>query len=157
MEMWVDRSCTFFLLKHNPAYELRISDWISVVCSSDLCDARADRRRDAAQRVVFGLAAREHRARTVRDRRCRDAAGVAAFGHAWLHGPARQRLRPQARRSRRWAVGRPAPIDRACPRARRPPADSDLRPARQRDGPAERIPPPRTENGRRTWRERGGP
>src|SRR3546814_13651158 len=30
-------SCCFFFFKQKTAYEMRISDWSSVVCSSDLC------------------------------------------------------------------------------------------------------------------------
>src|SRR3546814_9717843 len=37
--------CFFFFFKQKTAYEMRISDWSSDVCSSDLC--RAGRRRRA--------------------------------------------------------------------------------------------------------------
>src|SRR3546814_2929585 len=33
------RGCVFFFFKQKTAYELRISDWSSDVCSSDLCCA----------------------------------------------------------------------------------------------------------------------
>src|SRR3546814_1173625 len=33
--------CTFFFFKQKTAYEMRISDWSSDVCSSDLSDAGA--------------------------------------------------------------------------------------------------------------------
>ena len=58
--------------------------------------------------------------------------------HPRLHRPDRQRLRPSARRPRRGAFGRPAPVDRARAGARRPAADHRLRRADQRDGYAER-------------------
>src|SRR3546814_2000552 len=39
--------CCFFFFKQKTAYEMRISDWSSDVCSSDLHEAQVDR----AQRV----------------------------------------------------------------------------------------------------------
>src|SRR3546814_8377653 len=42
---------TVFFFKEKTAYEMRISDWSSDVCSSDLVAVRADRR-DAAAHVV---------------------------------------------------------------------------------------------------------
>src|SRR3546814_3503974 len=35
--------CFFFFYKQKTAYEMRISDWSSDVCSSDLCPARPGR------------------------------------------------------------------------------------------------------------------
>src|SRR3546814_18669765 len=63
----------FFFFKQKTAYELRISDWSSDVCSSDLCPAR---RADGAggnrcRRTVpagRGDPARQHR-RQLRDRK----------------------------------------------------------------------------------------
>src|SRR3546814_4785264 len=46
----------FFFFKQKTAYEMRISDWSSDVCSSDL--ARLDDTRREAQREVNALAAR---------------------------------------------------------------------------------------------------
>src|SRR3546814_2651048 len=40
--MWYSRSFVFFF-KQKTAYEMRISDWSSDVCSSDLRDARPNR------------------------------------------------------------------------------------------------------------------
>src|SRR3546814_1365661 len=36
MLIWLVYSFTFFFFKQKPAYEMRISDWSSDVCSSDL-------------------------------------------------------------------------------------------------------------------------
>src|SRR3546814_10564543 len=41
-------SLVFFFFKQNTAYEVRISDWISDCCSSDLRELRARSRRVAA-------------------------------------------------------------------------------------------------------------
>src|SRR3546814_9493654 len=38
-----DELCDFFIFKQKTAYELRISDWSSDVCSSDLLPASAER------------------------------------------------------------------------------------------------------------------
>src|SRR3546814_4540212 len=38
----LDRLCVFFLFKQKTAYEMRISDWSSDVCSSDLYQARKE-------------------------------------------------------------------------------------------------------------------
>src|SRR3546814_17896470 len=52
--------CCFFLLKEKTAYELRISDWSSDVCSSDLWDVA---RSCAGDRAEIGIAQLErHRA-----------------------------------------------------------------------------------------------
>src|SRR3546814_6925315 len=45
--------CTyFFFFKQKTAYEMRISDWSSDVCSSDLAAARVHHRRDAVHRSL---------------------------------------------------------------------------------------------------------
>src|SRR3546814_10355802 len=41
----------FFFFKQKTAYEMRISDWSSDVCSSDLCLARHRCRQDAVRRA----------------------------------------------------------------------------------------------------------
>src|SRR3546814_4039649 len=41
---------SFFVFKQKTAYKIRISDWISVVCSSDLSDRRALRHRLRSRR-----------------------------------------------------------------------------------------------------------
>src|SRR3546814_5815838 len=63
--------CYIFFFKQKTAYEMRISDWSSDVCSSDLRDRRPDRR-----------GARFHGG--VRDRSRHRA---AAQGHQLLHQP----------------------------------------------------------------------
>src|SRR3546814_3158985 len=51
--------CLFFFFKQKTAYEMRISDWSSDVCSSDLSAQRLDRLRMAmAGYVPDGLLAR---------------------------------------------------------------------------------------------------
>src|SRR3546814_7907989 len=42
----------FFLFKQKTAYEMRISDWSSDVCSSDLCDGETDRRAREQRRAL---------------------------------------------------------------------------------------------------------
>src|SRR3546814_15484362 len=44
--------CIFFFFKQKTAYEMRISDWSSDVCSSDLA---ADQRQQVAGQIVTGL------------------------------------------------------------------------------------------------------
>src|SRR3546814_7798361 len=48
--MWLLYSCWFFFFKQKTAYEMRISDWSSDVCSSDLGDIAPDRGPRAADR-----------------------------------------------------------------------------------------------------------
>src|SRR3546814_9040251 len=43
-------ACYIVFFKRKTAYERRISDWISVVCSSDLCGPEVDQR-DGAERI----------------------------------------------------------------------------------------------------------
>src|SRR3546814_20456059 len=50
----------FFFFKQKTAYEMRISDWSSDVCSSDLCLGRA-RPRHGPQTVWIGLRSRSDR------------------------------------------------------------------------------------------------
>src|SRR3546814_766930 len=45
------RFCIFFFFKQKTAYEMRISDWSSDVCSSDLCSRSAHARTDAPGRL----------------------------------------------------------------------------------------------------------
>src|SRR3546814_9526419 len=44
----------FFFFKQKTAYEMRISDWSSDVCSSDLQSLEALTIGDAGQRILFG-------------------------------------------------------------------------------------------------------
>src|SRR3546814_7389710 len=47
--------CVFFFFKQKTAYEMRISDWSSDVCSSDLADFLRQRA------ALFGIVGRDHR------------------------------------------------------------------------------------------------
>src|SRR3546814_10087068 len=48
--------CAFFFFKQKTAYEMRISDWSSDVCSSDLGKSHSTRRRsDMKKSVTFAL------------------------------------------------------------------------------------------------------
>src|SRR3546814_14087150 len=49
----------FFFVKQKTAYEMRISDWSSDVCSSDLFIARGERARYLAAAVALGFAVAE--------------------------------------------------------------------------------------------------
>src|SRR3546814_5928165 len=55
----------FFFFKQKTAYELRISDWSSDVCSSDLSDSTASVRVSRASRSSASLAIRSVRSTTV--------------------------------------------------------------------------------------------
>src|SRR3546814_6395987 len=64
--------CVFFFFKQKTAYEMRISDWSSDVCSSDLADDHlhgavlgADGVGGAAPGAVDAVDPRPHRARSV--------------------------------------------------------------------------------------------
>src|SRR3546814_4869337 len=83
--------CVFFCFKQKTAYEMRISDWSSDVCSSDLCRTQSlfgdpDRggrqpgRRDAHERHR-----EDGRCGRVHDARRRDAACRLAKKCAWGH------------------------------------------------------------------------
>src|SRR3546814_11437730 len=70
----------FFFFKQKTAYELRISDWSSDVCSSDLCRRGADLVAELARAAVAG--GTEHRRDAVRDDRAvaaRQSAGAARW------------------------------------------------------------------------------
>src|SRR3546814_1573044 len=58
MILYVLTSCFIFFFKQKTAYEMRISDWSSDVCSSDLCDPAG---RAAAEAAVARLAAGGYR------------------------------------------------------------------------------------------------
>src|SRR3546814_6858002 len=67
--------CLFFFFKQKTAYEMRISDWSSDVCSSDLAD-EARQAALEAERAATDLAAAEQaeEARRVADKAEREAA-----------------------------------------------------------------------------------
>src|SRR3546814_4377774 len=50
--------CVFFFCKQKTAYEMRISDWSSDVCSSDLVAHRAAH--DPAQHIAAAFVRRQH-------------------------------------------------------------------------------------------------
>src|SRR3546814_18385299 len=73
-ESWMCEIMRIFFVKQKTAYEMRISDWSSDVCSSDLqrVDHRSDRAHhhaaDADDRAAGGCRRREPRARHHRGR-----------------------------------------------------------------------------------------
>src|SRR3546814_9859154 len=69
----------FFFFKQKTAYEMRISDWSSDVCSSDLTD-RLGAGPTHLDAVVLGgiVARREHRARAVQQTGCKVEIGRAS-------------------------------------------------------------------------------
>src|SRR3546814_1767473 len=82
--------CWLFLFKQKTAYEMRISDWSSDVCSSDLntsssCDGRlVDRRSDAGVPPIDGIGGAGNEARFARDKEayCRgDLLGLSEAVH----------------------------------------------------------------------------
>src|SRR3546814_6582972 len=104
---------SFFFFKQNPAYELRISDWISDLCSSDLRHRSSRRRMDPPQPVA--MASRSHKARR-----------PPAFQ--------RGRSKPRAARRRNPASARPLLL-----RARR---QRQACPPENRTAPLSCLPPP---------------
>src|SRR3546814_13539611 len=117
MLSWV-RWCAVIVLKQKTAYEMRISDWSSDVCSSDLSDRRqhiekfgethrrVDQPRDLRigridQKIFVGGVC----ARSVADAEMRggDRHGRRGEGRAW---PAPRRPRVEARRHTQLLVGR---------------------------------------------------
>src|SRR3546814_3388688 len=82
----------FFFFKQKTAYEMRISDWSSDVCSSDLQRKEgAERRSEEAGRVRFAVIEKRHA----------PPAGPPARRHAPLRAVLR---RPQLRRDRKSVV-----------------------------------------------------
>src|SRR3546814_3837350 len=57
--------CVFFFVKQKTAYEMRISDWSSDVCSSDLFGSRNDRGEFLRQRSHIGRVERRRRGHLV--------------------------------------------------------------------------------------------
>src|SRR3546814_12771170 len=93
--MFVDIKGFFFFFKQNTAYELRISDWSSDVCSSDLCPGPDSRWRplrslvltscsDSGCRVPIVQPRRAHTHRLARP--CRAPKRLAA-NHPWAACP----------------------------------------------------------------------
>src|SRR3546814_6513382 len=90
----------FFFFKQKTAYEMRISDWSSDACSSDLC-----------RRLVGGLCGlcqllRRGRGRA-EGRRCLPGrGGLRADGPVSVHGPLRRLSEPE--------IGRASCRERVC-------------------------------------------
>src|SRR3546814_2084479 len=74
--------CLCFFFKQKTAYEMRISDWSSDVCSSDLA-AQATYRQGKLGRLFRGRYGRDHRSA--------EARRTAADGGAGVHAPAGRR------------------------------------------------------------------
>src|SRR3546814_15894214 len=86
--MCVIISCLFFFFKQKTAYEMRISDWSSDVCSSDLDEARLDQRGADGQVVLCGADHLVDRARRMADLQPEVPQGIELrLDH--LFGPAR--------------------------------------------------------------------
>src|SRR3546814_1124441 len=79
--------CLFFFFKQKTAYEMRISDWSSDVCSSDLSVARA------AELACQGAARRQARSR-------REAAGQDDLAHLVVELLLQRRRRAAIQRQR---------------------------------------------------------
>src|SRR3546814_20643603 len=101
----------FFFFKQKTAYELRISDWSSDVCSSDLSrgDGRRDRAANGSARGPRG-AVPDHRSDPGRpgQRRESGAARVRGDGGGGAHRHPREQRRPeQAREDVVWGKSEP--------------------------------------------------
>src|SRR3546814_13808432 len=96
------RSC-FFFFKQKTAYEMRISDWSSDVCSSDLLRKRLN---EVAAIDFFGAHGRQaaQAAITEADRR--------SHQHPDVSGPGAPELTPAALKRRAWVTRRHVHVDR---------------------------------------------
>src|SRR3546814_1430094 len=81
-----------FFFKQKTAYEMRISDWSSDVCSSDLDDARAFFRCGLGRTLGVGRAIRHRRTTTGRSPATFTALGTTV-GRTWPNGRASCRER----------------------------------------------------------------
>src|SRR3546814_17816420 len=96
--------CIFFFFKQKTAYEMRISDWSSDVCSSDLRRFRRSTRRAAVASAIGGPVHRVGRRRVQRLPHRRDRRGApdpATLGGLEQTGHTRQ-LESGSRRERVW-------------------------------------------------------
>src|SRR3546814_8385007 len=99
----------FFFFKQKTAYDMRISDWSSDVCSSDLIKTCCDARRLARPEVT--RAARPITAQSVKKRKkrgfgCRDKSMVKLQRHSLIPRPQMETLRSQRWRSEERSVGK---------------------------------------------------
>src|SRR3546814_5760218 len=92
----------FFFFKQKTAYEMRISDWSSDVCSSDLIaalDAVAGRPVEGAEADLLGTRGhRHHRDRTGHERELQVALPERAGRHGRLHVVHKAQRRSEERR-----------------------------------------------------------
>src|SRR3546814_10890695 len=88
--MLVYSVCIFFFVKQKTAYEMRISDWSSDVCSSDL-DTQIDRAGSVARAWLL-----------------RVSAEMTGLPRSWL------KARPRHLRPRRSKIGRASCRERVC-------------------------------------------
>src|SRR3546814_7188580 len=94
--------CYVFFFKQKTAYEMRISDWSSDVCSSDLRAAMVDAELGMAKRA-HAVAGRDRAAPGLRLQPGKDGAGQIGVGvphvEAAAAGQRERRVRPVRRRS----------------------------------------------------------
>src|SRR3546814_4032613 len=139
--MLVCYTCFVFFFKQKTAYEMRISDWSSDVCSSDLCDAQpdemdiaiaVDRLQTATTLEVRRLAARWAGLRSfVADRTIVCGFDAATPGFFWLAAQGGYGIQTSAAMSRvsgALALGRGLPDDVAALGV----TEADLTPASRR-------------------------
>src|SRR3546814_20426065 len=114
----------FFFFKQKTAYDMRISDWSSDVCSSDLLERRIGL---AAHDFVSALGAPE----VLVTRARRDVSKPTIASRLWLRLEAMQGGMPRQPLLPGWAAGLDAPVGKPVPAPRhapRPPADKRPRP-----------------------------
>src|SRR3546814_687242 len=89
----------FFLFKQKTAYEMRISDWSSDVCSSDLTGSRRTRRSSPARRAPVGRWSGGTRRTAGRSREGRVARGSGRPARIRARGASRPACRRTDRKS----------------------------------------------------------
>src|SRR3546814_15811554 len=120
----------FFFFKQKTAYEMRISDWSSDVCSSDLDQHHRVRDQAVEPGRIAGDQIHSHRQQQHGERRGRRPGAVGKKVPEHVKRPA----------------GTRAKVRRPCTRALRPPASAEAKPLRLRAGrarPAPALPPGR--------------
>src|SRR3546814_2704228 len=139
MTVWWLECCLFCFFKQKTAYEMRISDWSSHVCSSDLA-VLADGPQDPASRFLGGLRWPQPNQKAKRNQRLHLKCGL----RPWLTRPFLQKRRLRRREGQTIRVARPAPIRRGD-RLRPPPSASPRRPLSGARPPPSRCHPWRYE------------
>src|SRR3546814_4014045 len=107
MTVWWLECCLFCFFKQKTAYEMRISDWSSHVCSSDLA-VLADGPQDPASRFLGGLRWPQPNQKAKRNQRLHLKCGL----RPWLTRPFLQKRRLRRRQGQTIRVARAAPIRR---------------------------------------------